>query len=206
MGTGIKAVLLAGASALLLGLAGCDQQAIKELEEGVSTEADVRARFGEPEKIWDAPDGGRTFEYNRQPEGLRNYMITIGPDGRMSALRQVLTPDNFRRVQPGMGVEDVRRMLGKPAKQVPYKLQNEIVWTWKFLEPPSDKQAFHVVFSPDYRVLRTEAMPASAWPAPIQVSQPSVSTRSCFTSGAVVASRVAIAAVPTRMPSSGITG
>ena len=87
MGTGIKAVLLAGASALLLGLAGCDQQAIKELEEGVATEADGRARFGEPEKIWDAPDGGRTFEYNRQPAGHRNYMITIGTDGKMSALR-----------------------------------------------------------------------------------------------------------------------
>ena len=30
----------------LLALAGCDQQKISELEEGVSTEADVRARFG----------------------------------------------------------------------------------------------------------------------------------------------------------------
>ena len=159
MGTGIKAVLLAGASALLLGLAGCDQQAIKELEEGVSTEADVRARFGEPEKIWDAPDGGRTFEYNRQPAGHRNYMITIGTDGKMSALRQVLTPDNFRRVQPGMGVEQVRRMLGKPARQVPYALQNEVAWTWKFLEPPSTTKAFNVIFSPDYRVLRSEVGP-----------------------------------------------
>ena len=77
-------------------------RAIKELEEGVATEADVRARFGEPEKIWDAPDGGRTFEYNRQPAGYRNYMITIGTDGKMSALRQVLTPQNFAKVQPGM--------------------------------------------------------------------------------------------------------
>ena len=128
--------LAAGLAAALL-LAACDPQAIKELEEGVSTEADVVQRFG-------------------QPEGLRNYMITIGADGKMSALRQVLTPENFARVQPGMGVEDVRRMLGKPARQVPYELKREIVWSWKFLEPPSDKKAFNVVFSPDYRVLRTE--------------------------------------------------
>ena len=151
----------AGASllAVLTLLAGCDEQRIRELEEGVSTEQDVRARFSEPEQVWQEADGSRTLEYNRQPAGRRNYMITIGTDGKMSALRQVLNPDNFKRVQPGMGVEDVRRMLGKPAKQVPYKLKNEVVWTWMFLEPPSDKKAFNVVFSPDYRVLRTEIGP-----------------------------------------------
>jgi len=147
--------LAAGLAAALL-LAACDPQAIKELEEGVSTEADVVQRFGQPERVWPEAGGAKTYEYNRQPEGLRNYMITIGADGKMSALRQVLTPENFARVQPGMGVEDVRRMLGKPARQVPYELKREIVWSWKFLEPPSDKKAFNVVFSPDYRVLRTE--------------------------------------------------
>ena len=103
--------------------------------------------------------GGRVLEYNRQPQGTQNYMISIGADGKVSAIRQVLNPDNFRRVQAGMGVEEVRRMLGKPAKQVPYKLQNEIVWTWRFLEPPSEKKAFNVIFSPDYRVIRTEIGP-----------------------------------------------
>lgn len=147
---------LAGLLGVLLGLAACDPQAIKELEEGVSTEADVVQRFGTPERVWPEAGGAKTLEYNRQPEGMRNYMITIGADGKMSALRQVLTPENFRRVQAGMGVEEVRRMLGKPAKQVPYALKNEIVWTWKFLEPPSEKMAFNVVFSPAYRVIRTE--------------------------------------------------
>jgi len=155
MGTGIKAVLLAGASALLLGLAGCDQQAIKELEEGVSTEADVRARFGEPEKIWDAPDGGRTFEYNRQPAGHRNYMITIGTDGKMSALRQVLTPQNFAKVQPGMMMEEVRKMLGKPARITPFERQGEVAYDWRYLESPNTHMVFTVFFDRDYRVLRT---------------------------------------------------
>ena len=155
MGTGFKAVLLAGASALLLGLAGCDQQAIKELEEGVATEADVRARFGEPEKIWDAPDGGRTFEYNRQPAGHRNYMITIGPDGKMSALRQVLTPQNFAKVQPGMMMEEVRKMLGKPARITPFELKGEVAYDWRYLESPNTHMVFTVFFDRDYRVLRT---------------------------------------------------
>ena len=158
MGTGIKAVLLAGASALLLGLAGCDQQAIKELEEGVSTEADVRARFGEPEKIWDAPDGGRTFEYNRQPAGHRNYMITIGTDGKMSALRQVLTPQNFAKVQPGMMMEEVRKMLGKPARITPFELKGEVAYDWRYLESPNTHMVFTVFFDRDYRVLRTDGV------------------------------------------------
>lgn len=155
MGTGFKALVLASASALLLALAGCDQQAIKELEEGVSTEADVRARFGEPEKIWDAPDGGRTFEYNRQPAGHRNYMITIGTDGKMSALRQVLTPQNFAKVQPGMMMEEVRKMLGKPARITPFELKGEVAYDWRYLEPPNTHMVFTVFFDRNYRVLRT---------------------------------------------------
>ena len=158
MGTGIKAVLLAGASALLLGLAGCDQQAIKELEEGVSTEADVRARFGEPEKIWDAPDGGRTFEYNRQPAGHRNYMITIGPGGKMTALRQVLAPHQFAKVQPGMDKEAVRRLLGKPAKQMAFVLKQETDWDWNWIDPPSREMVFTVTFGADGRVLRAASV------------------------------------------------
>ena len=108
--------------AAVIGLAGCDNQRIAELEEGVATEADVRTKFGQPENIWDAPEGGRVFEYNRQPQGQKNYMITIGRDGKMSALRQVLTPENFARVKPGMMMEDLRKLLGKPAKVTPYAL------------------------------------------------------------------------------------
>ena len=158
MGTGFKALVLASASALLLALAGCDQQAIKELEEGVATEADVRARFGEPEKIWDAPDGGRTFEYNRQPAGHRNYMITIGADGKMSALRQVLTPQNFAKVQPGMMMEEVRKMLGKPARITPFELKGEVAYDWRYLESPNTHMVFTVFFDRDYRVLRTDSV------------------------------------------------
>ena len=79
---GVATALLAA----VIGLSGCDNQRIGELEEGVSTEADVRARFGAPENIWDAPNGGRVFEYNRQPQGQKNYMITIGADGKICLL------------------------------------------------------------------------------------------------------------------------
>jgi len=142
----------------LLSLLGCDPQRISELEEGVSTEADVRTKFGPPENIWDGPAGERIFEYNRQPAGQKNYMISIGPDGTMTALRQVLTPANFAKVQPGMRMEDVRKLLGKPMKQTPYPLKNEIAWDWRYLEPPNTSMIFTVWSSPEYLVLRTSTV------------------------------------------------
>ena len=144
----------------LLALVACDTQRIAELEEGVATEADVRARFGEPEKVWDAPNGGRTFEYNRQPAGAKNYMITIGTDGKMSALRQVLTPANFAKVQPGMMMEDVRKMLGKPMKITPFEQLRETHYDWRYRDGVNvaDSKIFTVVFNPDLRVASTRSV------------------------------------------------
>ena len=157
-----------GLISVLAGLVGCDPQRIAELEEGVATEADVRTRFGEPEKIWEAADmaklplpgtaaapGARTFEYNRQPAGNVNYMITIGQDGKMSALRQVLAPQNFAQVLPGMPMETVRKMLGKPMKITPYALQQTIHYDWRYLNPPTTAMIFTVVFDRDLKVVST---------------------------------------------------
>ena len=161
-----------GLLSLILGLAGCDSEHIKALEEGVATEADVRARFGEPEKIWEARDlvslpvpgallepGARTLEYNRQPAGNVNYMITIGPDGKMSALRQVLTPQNFALITPGMDLGEVRRRLGRPAKVTPYALSGETHHDWRFLEPPQERKMFTVISTDGRTVARTQVGP-----------------------------------------------
>ena len=163
-----RRVVSMGLLSFIAGLGGCDPARIKELEDGVSTEAYVRARFGEPEKIWEAQDmaslpfpgaaaepGARTLEFNRQPAGNVNYMITIGPDGRMSLLRQVLTPQNFAKVLPGMSMEKVRKMLGKPMKVTPYALKRETHYDWRYLNPPSTPMIFTVVFNADLRVTGT---------------------------------------------------
>ncbi len=148
-----------GLLALLAGvlLSACDPQAISELEEGVSTEADVRQRFGAPEAVWEGPDGAQIYEYNRQPAGHVNYMITIGADGKMTALRQVLTPQNFARITPGMPMEDVRRALGKPMKITTYELKRQTHYDWRYQDGPntSDAKIFTAVFDSDYRVVST---------------------------------------------------
>ena len=150
-----RSAALAAATFSLLVLAACDPQRISELKEGVSTEADVRDRFGAPENVWDEPGGARTFEYNRQPAGQVNYMITLGPDGKLAGVRQVLTPENFARIQPGMPMSEVRRMLGKPAKTMHFALKGETEVDWRFALPATSPKLFTVVHGPDQRVLRT---------------------------------------------------
>lgn len=148
----MNAGLIAVAAAALVLLAACDAKRIEGLEEDVSTEADVRRQFGVPEAEYPEPDGGRTLEYPRQPEGQRNYMITIGPDGRMTALRQVLQPASFERVHPGMEEATVRRLLGRPARAQRFDLKGETLWTWRYLDG-SENKVFEVTFDREGRVL-----------------------------------------------------
>ncbi|MEQ1682179.1 MAG: outer membrane protein assembly factor BamE [Burkholderiaceae bacterium] len=133
-------------------LAACDPQRIAELEEGVATEAEVRARFGEPAAVYAEPDGARTFDYPRQPAGQVNYMITIGADGKMSALRQVLKPANFAKVLPGLDRAQVRRLLGRPARTQTYALKQEEVWDWRFADGGENK-VFSTTFDVNGKVL-----------------------------------------------------
>ena len=139
---------------MLFVLAACDPQKIAKLEEGVSTEADVRAQFGQPAAIYEESNGDRTFEYPRQPAGQTNYMISIGADGRMTSLRQVVTPTNFARVTPGLDREQVRRLLGLPAQTQSFALKQEEIWDWRFVDG-QEKKVFSVTFDLNGRVVGT---------------------------------------------------
>ncbi|MFP8834496.1 outer membrane protein assembly factor BamE [Hydrogenophaga sp. XSHU_21] len=148
---------LIAATLAAVGFVGaCDLQNIAELEPGVSTDADVREKFGQPEAVWDGEDGAQIYEYNRQPEGVVNYMITVGADGVLVKVTQVLTEETFSQVQPGMSVEQVRRLLGKPRKTQKYDLTGETAYDWRF-QPrgQTEPRLFSVTFNRDLRVLRT---------------------------------------------------
>jgi outer membrane protein assembly factor BamE (lipoprotein component of BamABCDE complex) len=132
-------------AAAALALAACDRT--DKLEEGVSTEVEVRKQFGDPVTVTVNPGGTRTLDYPRQPEGWTNYVIQIGPDGKMSSLRQLLHPDNFARVKPGLRRDDVRQLLGRPAKMVRYDLKKEEVWDWRFKEGGQMSRLFSVTFN-----------------------------------------------------------
>jgi hypothetical protein len=136
-------------------IAGCDPQRAARLEEGVSTEADVRKEFGEPAQIIEKANGSKVFAYPRQPEGWTNYEIVIDAEGRMSSLRQLLTLANFAEVRPGMDQAEVRRLLGKHARTVSYAMKpDQEVWQWRFLDGQARK-VFEATFDRDGKVLST---------------------------------------------------
>jgi outer membrane protein assembly factor BamE (lipoprotein component of BamABCDE complex) len=152
----IKRLISAGSLfAALLAVAACDLQRVSQLEEGVATEADVRQQFGEPQVTHAEAGGSKTFEYSRQPEGQVAYMITIGPDGKMSALRQVLNAREFAKVTPGMDAAQVRRALGRPATTARYDLKpDETHWEWRWMDGQAHK-VFVVTFDRDGKVMST---------------------------------------------------
>ncbi|HEY9065371.1 MAG TPA: outer membrane protein assembly factor BamE [Burkholderiaceae bacterium] len=146
--------LAAGAIAAAVLLPGCDVQRIAELEVGVTTEADVRAKWGEPVAVYTDDDGTRVLEYPRQPAGQVNYMLAIGADGKLVAMRQVLKPANFAKIQPGWDKVQVRRLLGRAAKTQVYPLKQEEVWDWRYADG-SENKVFSVSFDTSGRVTAT---------------------------------------------------
>ena len=122
--------LLAYLCAILaaLGISACDYFNLRELQPGVSTATEVRDRFGTPEMEWVNTDGSVTWEFSRQPEGIECFMITIGPDNILRRIDQVLDEQTFARVVNGLNGDEVRRLLGKPARSQFFQLKQETVW------------------------------------------------------------------------------
>ena len=149
----IVAGFFSGVLALLL--PGCDDANFSRLTPGQSTTETVRQVMGPPTQEWSDPDGSQTWEYPRTPEGIVNYMIDFAPDGKLRAIRQVLTEENFGRVQPGMTREQIRRLLGRPAHERHFQLKNEYVWDWKIKGESGSDTYFNVSFDEGGKVVRS---------------------------------------------------
>lgn len=129
---------------------------LKGLTPGVSTLDDVRRQMGKPETERLFDDGSRRLEYPRGPQGLNTYMVDIAPNGRLAAITQVLTAENFAKIRIGMSEDEVRQRLGKPGQIAAFRLKQETVWSWKWLEGGVTQEAFfNVHFGPDGRVVTT---------------------------------------------------
>ena len=154
----MKKLLLIGLWELMvMGLWGCDYFNSRELKPGVSTASDVRRRFGPPQQVWPNENGSVTCEYSRQPKGAECYMITLDANQVVQQVAQVLNEKNFARIQPGMRIDEVKRILVSPGSVQRFVLKaNEEVWGW-LIDPGNlnDRVYFSVTFSSDGRVLTT---------------------------------------------------
>lgn len=140
----IVTALSAFAAALL---PACDIVNLPEIKPGITTQAEVRSRMGEPGFIHWNDDGTATWEYSRQPAGVHCYMISFDRQEIVSRLDQVLNAASYGLLRPGMSKDEVRRLYGQPAtKQVFANLREEI-WEWRIEgEMPQDETYFMVHF------------------------------------------------------------
>jgi len=137
------------------GLAACDAVTLNELKPGVSTGYEVRDKLGKPGIEWRNDDGSVTWEYTRQPEGTECFMVTVGPDNVVKSIENVLTPQNFARVQPGWTKDQVRRLLGKPRSVQVFSLKKEEVWDWRLPPEFSADVFFNIHFGENGQVTTT---------------------------------------------------
>ncbi len=106
---------------LILMTAACDRQGkpieefgLEKLQRGVSSEGDVRMVMGQPDAVWEEDSGTRVLAYPKGPMGARTWYFEVDESGTLIDYRQVLTEENFAKIQPGMSKDDVRYLLGRP--------------------------------------------------------------------------------------------
>lgn len=136
----LRVVLFAALFALLSGCASMQRE--------FADEASLLGVRGEPTRIWTNEDGTRTFEYATQPFGDTAWMYTIDGDGRIVEQFDALSRKNLARVQKGMTVAQVQRLLGQHRTVQSFALSGEEVYDWNIRNEWPDLRAtrFNVHF------------------------------------------------------------
>jgi len=97
---------------------------------------------------WQDPDGSIQLAYPRGPEGIHTFMVTIGTDGRLRSIKNVLDEADLARIRPGMTQAQVLRILGPPnySRTAYFKARNELVWDWRACTYNVNIQRLYVLF------------------------------------------------------------
>ncbi|MDH3437389.1 MAG: hypothetical protein OEN48_10430 [Betaproteobacteria bacterium] len=116
-----------------------------------STITDVRARMGSPTDIRFDRNSDELWEYATGPSGTETYLFRFGKDGRVKAVTQLLTEEQFGKILPQQTTKaGARDLLGRPSDQA--FLYNGTSWTWRVRVGPQDGH-FVVHFDPNDVVL-----------------------------------------------------
>ncbi|KMQ80019.1 putative lipoprotein [Candidatus Burkholderia pumila] len=133
-----------------------DNLLLKDLQPDVTTEAQILDQMGKPETKRTFTDGSKRLEYPRGPAGTTTWFVDLDNNGRFVSATQVLMAQNIARVRPRMTQDEVRRLLGKLTTVAEYRLKQERVWIWHWLEDGVNRDAmFNAHFGPDGTVVTT---------------------------------------------------
>jgi hypothetical protein len=88
--------------ALYAALAGCAAYDVSRMVTPGMAKGEVSALVGKPVAEGRLADNELYWDYTRQPYGFDIYRVTFGPDERVYEVRNLLTPENIRKLQAGM--------------------------------------------------------------------------------------------------------
>ena len=120
--------------------------------------AQARQTLGGPSGEYALAGGGTRLEFRQGSYGRETYMLDFDASGRLVTTRQVLTPQTFATIQPGMTGDEVLARIGHPAFVVPVGWQQSKVWSYRFGGLEGDCVVFQVSISNATRAV-TEAGP-----------------------------------------------
>lgn len=116
------------------------------LPPGTSIE-EARHSFGGPTGQYPLPGGGTRLEFAQGAFGKQTYMLDFDAAGRLVSKQQVLTPDVFATIKPGMTQVEVLSRIGRPAFVFPVGWQQLQVWNYRFGGLEGDCVLFQVSIS-----------------------------------------------------------
>lgn len=133
-------------------LAGCASDPRYSVSPGM-TGTEVSSRVGKPVATGRLPSGEEYWDYSTQPFGYRIERVTFAPDGRVQEVRNLLTEENFKRLQQGMSAADVARLIG-PSAPSEHRAYGGGTKSWSYrYDDVGVKKLLHVVFDDHDRVL-----------------------------------------------------
>ena len=138
--------LAASAAALALAALAACTTAPGALPPGTSI-ADARKTFGGVSGEYRLPDGGTRLEFRQGTYGKQTFMLDFDANGLLVSSKQVLTPETFATITPGLTPEQVLMTIGHPAFTFPVGYQKLQVWNYRFGGMEGDCIVFQVSIS-----------------------------------------------------------
>ena len=120
MSLGLVSIVLAACASL---------QGVEYFKPGTVNIEQVRARE-KPSAEWKNADGTLTLEYDARPDTDQNLMLDFDDKGRLSAIREVITLENFALLRLAMTKMEVRRILGNPRHVSKDGVTGGEFWEW----------------------------------------------------------------------------
>lgn len=138
-------------------LTACAAYSGSGLKPGEARLENVLQVMGQPAMRWQDSDGSLQLVYPRGPMGYHTYMVTIGPDGKLQRIENVMNPKDFARIQAGMTKSQVLRILGPSVSSwtVYFKARDELVWEWRYCDEWNESARFDVLFDGDTETVRS---------------------------------------------------